>query len=126
MYVRDSVLAYLFHSLSVSFAKSVGIIALTILVRGENANQAIMDIWSFLHQLLPHIQCFRNSSYPPVHDILKAVQKAIVAYEGEMYARSKPSVLASRQACLDAHQYERINEASPLIAKRIMVESADG
>ena len=99
--------------------------ALTILVRGEGANHAITDISTLLHHLLPHIRLFKNPSYAPSYDIIKAMKESIMAYESEMYIRSKPSVLASRQACLDAHQYERINESSPLIARRIIVSQQD-
>jgi hypothetical protein len=28
--------------------------------------------------------------------------------------------LASRQACIDAHQWSRINEKSPLLSRRMM------
>ena len=96
------------------------ILALIRSVRGEGANHAITDISNFLHQLLPQIQIFKDPSYPHVHNTSKGVREAIMAYENEMTVRSKPSVLASRQACLDAHQHERINETSPLIAGRIM------
>jgi hypothetical protein len=43
---------------------------------------------------------------------------AIDAYEAEMCARGRPAVLASRRACLDAHEQGRINEKSPLMARR--------
>ena len=94
--------------------------SITVPVRGEGANHAITDVSSLVHQLLPHIQGFKDPSYRPTYDLLKVVKETIVAYEDEMYTRSKPSVLASRQACLDTHQYERINETSPLIARRIL------
>jgi hypothetical protein len=43
---------------------------------------------------------------------------AIDAYEAEMCVRGRPAVLASRRACLDAHEQGRINEKSPLMARR--------
>ena len=45
----------------------------------------------------------------------------ISRYEIEMITRTRPAVLASRRACLDAHDYRRIDERSPLISKRAIV-----
>ena len=39
-------------------------------------------------------------------------------YEQAVTARTRPSVLASRKACLDAHNWKSINSASPLLTKR--------
>ena len=48
-------------------------------------------------------------------------QQIIDAYEAEMIERTGPAVLKSRQACIDAHDYPKIGENSPLIMKRIIV-----
>ena len=47
-----------------------------------------------------------------------SLQAAITAFEEERDVRCRAAVLASRQACLDAHEHERINDKSPLIARR--------
>jgi hypothetical protein len=49
-----------------------------------------------------------------------AFEAARAAYEGEMVERKEIAVLASRRACLDAHEYVRINENSPLVKRRMM------
>ena len=41
------------------------------------------------------------------------------AYERDMFSRVEPSFLASRQACLDAHEFSRI-EGSPLVTARVL------
>lgn len=51
---------------------------------------------------------------------------AIDAYEADLCSRGRPAVLASRRACLDAHEQGRINEKSPLVARRtIKLEELD-
>lgn len=47
------------------------------------------------------------------------LQDAINAYETEVRKRTAPAVLLSRQACLDAHDWNKVKEGnSPLLAKR--------
>ena len=48
----------------------------------------------------------------------QTLEDLMTSYEREMVSRAHPAVLASRQACIDAHDYERINETSPLLSKR--------
>lgn len=49
------------------------------------------------------------------------LKQAVDGYEVEMRERTAPAVLLSRQACLDAHDWERIKEGnSPLLATRLM------
>jgi hypothetical protein len=48
------------------------------------------------------------------------LRAALDRYEDKVVARSRPGVLASRQACLDAHQWSRINDKSPLLTRRSM------
>ena len=46
-------------------------------------------------------------------------QPACEKYETEMMKRAAPAVLASRQACLDAHNARKgIDGESPLVSKR--------
>ena len=42
------------------------------------------------------------------------------SYEAEMIDRTELAVLASRQACLDAHDWSRLNDKSPLVRRRLM------
>ncbi len=81
------------------------------IVRGEGANHGITDIAVLLENLLPALA---DSSSVSVTD-------AINAYEHEMICRTAPAVLTSRRACLDAHDYQKINEESPLVSRRVMV-----
>lgn len=46
------------------------------------------------------------------------MQHACDSYEHEMIARTHAAVLLSRRACLDAHDYKRIDESSPLVSRR--------
>lgn len=49
-----------------------------------------------------------------------AVRSALDRYEDKVVARARPAVFASRQACLDAHNWRHINSQSPLLTKRAM------
>jgi hypothetical protein len=98
-------------------------------VRGEGANNAIVDVHDFVKRLGAHLpkldpadasveeptlnRCNSNGEFGPL-------RTAIEAYEDDVNARGIPGVIASRQACLDAHEYARINEKSPLVARRVL------
>lgn len=52
-------------------------------------------------------------------------QKAgIDLYEAEQRPRTHAAVLKSRQACLDAHVWEKITDGSPLIGARSPPDTA--
>ncbi|KAI9892307.1 MAG: hypothetical protein M1814_001506 [Vezdaea aestivalis] len=55
---------------------------------------------------------------------LSPVNEAVRGYQAEMFVRGKAAVLASRQACLDGHEYERIGDESPLIAMRKKINAS--
>ena len=89
-----------------------------------------MDVSEFVSHLSPYL------SKPPTVDRKPSTSTPSVAgeaadnqtleglmasYERDMVSRTHPAVLASRQACIDAHDYERINETSPLLSKRAIV-----
>jgi 2-polyprenyl-6-methoxyphenol hydroxylase-like FAD-dependent oxidoreductase len=80
------------------------------IVRGEGANHGITDIAVLLDHLLPARNDPTAASLKPAMD----------AYEREMIRRKAPAVLASRRACLDAHDYEKINDQSPPVSRRVM------
>ncbi|KAH8902430.1 FAD/NAD(P)-binding domain-containing protein [Coniochaeta sp. PMI_546] len=80
--------------------------------RGEGANHAIVDVLDFVEMVVPHL----------TGDGLRdgAVRSALDRYEDKVVARARPAVFASRQACLDAHNWRHINSQSPLLTKRTM------
>lgn len=88
--------------------------------RGEGANHGITDIAILFEKILPLLQ---DRSVPTSLDGSSphTLQDAIDAYEKEMIHRTGPAVLLSRQACLDAHDYEKITDKSPLISRRVIV-----
>lgn len=45
---------------------------------------------------------------------------ALDRYEDTVVERARPGVLASRRACLDAHDWPRIGPESPLLSRRQM------
>ena len=86
-------------------------------VRGEGANHGITDVSVLLSRILPILQ--KPSAVPTSSPT--SLKDAIDTYEDEMIRRTAPAVLTSRRACLDAHDYGRITDQSPLISRRVMV-----
>ncbi|KJZ77298.1 hypothetical protein HIM_03619 [Hirsutella minnesotensis 3608] len=74
--------------------------------RGEAANHGILDAF-YLSRALDLV--YRGE---------QAQKKAIDDYEAEMTQRASPAVLLSRQACLDAHDFEGLNEQSAVLRRR--------
>ncbi|KAK2768631.1 hypothetical protein FQN54_000487 [Arachnomyces sp. PD_36] len=98
--------------------------------RGEGANNALADVQDFVNRLGPHLPKLDTSmseagSSSRPHEAndtsFASIRAAIDAYEDEVNSRGIPGVLASRQACLDAHEYGRINDESPLVKRRIVM-----
>lgn len=52
----------------------------------------------------------------------EALLSSLAAYEDDVFARAEPSFLNSRQACLDAHDFSKI-EGSPLVGLRDLKKS---
>ncbi|KAF7585455.1 hypothetical protein BBP40_010888 [Aspergillus hancockii] len=69
--------------------------------RGEGANNAIVDV----EDLVKRVD-FKSAE-------LDALRSSIAAFEKDMFARAEASVLNSRQACLDAHDFQTILNGSP-------------
>ncbi|KAI9681267.1 MAG: hypothetical protein M1817_002549 [Caeruleum heppii] len=80
--------------------------------RGEAANHGIADIRS----LLDHLGAYLTSPTPRP----AMLEGRMNAYETEMIGRTKPAVLRSRQACLDAHDTRRLGKESPLVSRRVV------
>ncbi|KAJ5337711.1 hypothetical protein N7452_004439 [Penicillium brevicompactum] len=76
--------------------------------RGEGANNAIVDVLDFVKRL--------NLREDGALDSV-ALSSSIAAYENDVFTRAEPSFLNSRQACLDAHDFSKI-EGSPLVGLR--------
>ncbi len=51
---------------------------------------------------------------------VRELRTALDSFEDSAILRSRPAVLASRRACLDAHDFDRINAKSPLLSRRQM------
>ncbi|KAK0386553.1 hypothetical protein NLU13_6388 [Sarocladium strictum] len=84
--------------------------------RGEAANHGIADVELLVSQIMPVLARGGLDEQRSGEELLQACRR----YTEEMIERTAPAVLNSRQACLDAHTYERINESSPLIMKRVV------
>jgi len=80
--------------------------------RGEGANHAVVDVVDFVELVLPHLAAGNGDG--------EVLRSALDRYEDKVVERTRPAVLASRQACLDAHDWSRINAQSPLLSRRLM------
>lgn len=85
--------------------------------RGEAANHGILDVEVLLGHICPAITRGDADGHAQSHG--EGLGGAIAAYEEEMIRRTAPAVLTSRRACLDAHDYKKIGEESPLVNKRV-------
>jgi len=74
--------------------------------RGEGANHGLLDAALLIDQL------------KRIHAGEISQKEGIVIYEAEMRERAHAAVLKSRQAAYDAHDWEKINDQSPLIGLR--------
>jgi 2-polyprenyl-6-methoxyphenol hydroxylase-like FAD-dependent oxidoreductase len=80
--------------------------------RGEGANHGILDAALLVDQL------------KQIHVSEISQQEGIKLYEAEMQERTHAAVLKSRQAALDGHDWDAINEKSPLIGGRYPPDTA--
>ena len=71
-----------------------------------------MDVSVLLSHILP---VFKQPRQTP------RMREAVLAYEEDMIARTRPAVLASRRAAMDAHEYRKIDADSPLVSKRVVI-----
>ena len=75
--------------------------------RGEGANHAIYDIYEFSMRVTSHLT-----------ENLPELRMALDDFEDIVANRTRPAVMASRRACLDAHNWTRVTKESPLFLKR--------
>lgn len=74
--------------------------------RGEAANHGILDAY----ELLKRLQSVQNGEH--------SLGMALEFYEQGMRERTAAAVLLSRQACLDAHDFNGLNEKSAVLKRR--------
>jgi 2-polyprenyl-6-methoxyphenol hydroxylase-like FAD-dependent oxidoreductase len=74
--------------------------------RGEAANHGILDVYHLLQAL------------EMIHHRVKSKNQALEEYEAELRQRTNPAVLLSRQACLDAHDFNGLNQHSAVLKRR--------
>ncbi|TFY77357.1 hypothetical protein EWM64_g6653 [Hericium alpestre] len=74
--------------------------------RGQAANHGITDAYNMCLMLQ---RAQQNPS---------TLEAELAQYESDMRERAAPAVLLSRQACIDAHDWTRLKEGSPALAKR--------
>ncbi|KAK0377455.1 FAD binding domain-containing protein [Colletotrichum limetticola] len=80
--------------------------------RGEGANHAILDVLDFAETVGSKLSG-SNNSFADLRAVLDIYEDAVVS-------RARPGVLASRRACMDAHDWPKISPTSPLLSKREM------
>lgn len=104
--------------------------------RGEGANHAIVDVLDFATHVVPMLApCSLQHAHQgaaQAQDPARTLRQALDRYEDAVVSRSRPGVLASRRACLDAHAYSRLfgegaaaGGISPLLSKREMALQFD-
>lgn len=81
--------------------------------RGEAANHGMLDAYRLCESL--------KSVYERSSNDDASSSKAIMEFEQEMRTRTSHAVQMSRQACFDAHDWERLNENSAVLTKRAVV-----
>ncbi len=80
----------------------------------------------FAEIVVPHLAPQTQGEHITTKNYTSALRAALDRYEDTVISRSRPAVLASRQACMDAHEWGRINEKSPLLTRRVMKLEFDG
>lgn len=74
--------------------------------RGEAANHGILDAYHLVQSL------------ETVQDGRKPQKQAMEEFETELRQRTNAAVLLSRQACLDAHDFNGLNQHSAVLKRR--------
>lgn len=77
-----------------------------VMYRGEAANHGILDCY----RLVTALKGVQNGT--------KSLKAALNEYEKELQERTNPAVLLSRQACLDAHDFNSLDENSAVLKRR--------
>lgn len=77
--------------------------------RGEAANHGLLDAY--------HL----SEAIGKIYSVSSLASEAINEFETEMRERTSRAVRLSRQACLDAHDWKRLDETSAILTKRAIV-----
>lgn len=88
-----------------------GPLSLLMSFGGEAPNHGILDV---KRRLDCHLAVLKGDS---ALREMQSTREACAAYEQEMVELTRAAVLASRQACLDAHEYRSIHGNPPLVSK---------
>lgn len=83
--------------------------------RGEGANHAILDVLDFATKAVTYFWETSTTTREPGY-----ISNALEKYGRHVIQRARPAVLASRRACMDAHDFRRIGPDSPLLSRRMM------
>lgn len=86
--------------------------------RGEGLNHGILDVYN----LLPALEKMYDTSVT-TSDETRVRMDAIAFYEEEFRLRGRQAVLLSRDACLQAHQWDQLNEESAVLTKRTRIHN---
>lgn len=78
--------------------------------RGDGANHALADVDDFDRFVSPLLAKRRTTA--------AELRDALSQYETTAVLRARPGILASRQASLDAHDFESVTANSPLLTPR--------
>lgn len=78
--------------------------------RGEAANHGLLDAYHLAEAIIP------------IYAGTTTSQAALDLYEKEMRTRTSRAVKLSRQACKDAHNWERLDETSAILTRRTVGE----
>lgn len=82
---------------------------LTVTDRGEAANHGLLDAYHLAEAI------------EKIYSKDATASEAINEFEKEMRQRTSRAVRLSRQACRDAHDWTRLDEASAILTKRSIV-----
>jgi 2-polyprenyl-6-methoxyphenol hydroxylase-like FAD-dependent oxidoreductase len=85
--------------------------------RGEAANHGMLDAYRLVESL-KQLHSANSDSEVGADD---EQSRIVTDFEAEMRTRTSYAVKMSRQACFDAHDWERLNENSAVLTKRAVV-----
>lgn len=91
---------------------------ISLIDRGEGLNHGILDIYA----LVSALQRIHEASIA-ASDQAQVRIEAIVEYEKEIRLRGRHAVLLSREACLQAHQWDKLNEDAAVLKRRTRPDS---
>ncbi|KAF8542583.1 putative monooxygenase [Trichophaea hybrida] len=83
--------------------------------RGEGFNHAIMDDY----KLLEAVKTIYDPTLPE-YEVSNVREQAIREYEMEVRARGTSAVLMCREACMEVHRWDKLDENSAVMRKRIL------